>query len=818
MTLRREPISGVSTGFLTTARTLSDLEFEKVKALVAEHATSALGREYLDRLQPTADRSHIETQLNQVEELKQLFDVEVFVMESVEDLHPILEQTDEIGTLAAEDLWKILGTLESTRRMKERIRHLEGDYPQLRKLVGRIKTFPELETALRGAIDEEGQVKDDASARLSRMTNERRTVAGRVQKRLQGMLSSPRYADIIAESVITRRAGRLVIPIKSNARGALDCVIQDSSNSGRTLYVEPAAVVEENNRIRELEVEIRKERLRILRELTASVRVERGAIEATLEAVGWFDSVYARARYAIARNCHRPRLNEAGDVHLIQARHPLLYVEKGEVEVVPIEISFGRDHQGIVLTGPNTGGKTVALKTIGLLTLMVQAGFQIPAATESRIAIFPKVFSDIGDEQSIEQNLSTFSSHMTNIVEILSQVDRDSLVLVDEIGAGTDPQEGVALGMGILQHLLRSGARIAVTTHFSPLKRFSYKHPLLKNASVDFDLNTLSPTYRILEGIPGSSNALIIAERLGLSEGIIVAAKGFLSGGEVKSEDIIRDLQNEQRELERLHRELKVELQEARAARERYEQELERMRAEEERALDDELKHLRTFLKEAQATIEAALARMKEQEAHVENLERIREQHRRLRVVEEELEARQRQLRERQERETAVLDLGDLQEEDRVFVRSVKKVGVVERILDKDRIEVRIDGLRITTRLSDLRWPPPEVHRPQERPERPDYKLVRSSEMVGLELNVREMTISDALREVDRYLDRLLISDIPQAYILHGKGTGTLRRAIRDYLNTHPYVKGYGSAPPNEGGDGVTVVELDETPENLTPE
>ncbi|MFQ6117048.1 MAG: endonuclease MutS2, partial [Candidatus Bipolaricaulia bacterium] len=522
---------------VANGRTLRDLEYKKVKDILKRFASSPLGRGWVDKLTPSDNPAVIAVRQERLAELRRLVEEGRFEPGPLHDLRPVLARAKESTSLPPEDFLPVLETVRSARLLKERLLSLEG-FPRLREIAQGIGVLRELEELISRTIDEQGRVKDGASPRLRALTERRRTVERQIKKTLQRILQSPEYGSMVQDTVIARRGSRLVIPIKASSRYALDWVVQDSSDSGQTLYVEPPSVVEENNELRELEGEIREERLKILKELTALLLAEERRLRKTLRALEMLDGLYAAACYAKEMRCTAPKLNTNGHISLLQARHPLLAQES----VVPIDLELGVGNHGVLITGPNTGGKTVTLKMVGLLTLMAQSGLQVPASPDSELAIFKRVRSDIGSEESIEQSLSTFSSHMRNIIGILREADGETLVLLDELGAGTDPQEGAALGIAILRHLLRTGARMAVTTHFSALKRFAYRDPRLKTCSVEFDVETLSPTYHILEGV-GASNALIVAERLGLDKEIVAEARRAIPEGEVQAEEIIRDLQ-----------------------------------------------------------------------------------------------------------------------------------------------------------------------------------------------------------------------------------------------------------------------------------
>ncbi len=770
-------------------RTLRDLEYEKVKEEIARFASSALGRDWIAALRPSANPAVIKTRLERVEELRRLLEERSLTLGPIHDLQPILLKAHESTTLPPEDFLPIAETLETARRLREELN--KTSYPRLREIASGINVFRELEENIRRTIDDQGEIKETASPRLRELHHRRRALEDKIKQILQEILSSPRYAPMIQDTVVTARGGRLVIPIKASARHELEWVIQDSSDSGQTLYAEPKAVVELNNELRELEGEIRDERIRVLRRLTAGLRAEAKRLQKTLRALALLDGLLAIARYANEMRCSVPRLNEEGRIALLQARHPLL--PKGSV--VPIDISFGARDQGVLITGPNTGGKTVTLKTIGLLTLMIQSGIPVPASPDSELAIFTKVRSDIGTEESIEQNLSTFSSHMRNIIGILQEADERTLVLLDELGAGTDPQEGAALGIAILRYLLRTGARMAVTSHFSALKRFAYQDPRLKTCSVEFDVETLAPTYRILDGV-GASNALIVAERLGLQPEIVAEAKRAIPEGEVKTEEIIRELQRERSLLREERAELERRLQELRQAQHEYERKLRLLEERKETQLRAELRRLERLAREAKRALEEALHHAREAELRRE-LKRVLETEAQLAAAEEELtQPREEDLR-----------LEELAPGQKVYLRSAGRVGMIREIVDENRIEIELGGVKVWAKLSDLGRPPEEALQP-ERPVRPLYDVQIQPE-IKMELSVHGLTVAEALAKVDHYLDKLLLTDIRRAYIIHGKGSGTLRREIRKHLRELPFVKNFYSAPPHEGGDGVTVVELE---------
>ncbi|MCI2429744.1 endonuclease MutS2 [Candidatus Acetothermia bacterium] len=783
---------------LTNEKTLRDLEYGKLKEILQGFAVSPMGRELIAALRPSAEYATITRELDRVEELCSAITEANFVLRSLPDIRPLVQQARESTSLSGEEFLLISEALSQARYTRERLLELHAS-PQLRELGERLEIFRELEENIFRVFDEDGEVRETASPKLRELTSRQRILEERVQRRLQTLIQSGQLSGILQDALITRRSGRLVIPIKSSARHELDAVVHDSSDSGQTLYVEPHSVIGENNQIRELDGEIRDEKLRILRELTSRLQAESRKIEETLRVWAYLDLLYAKAQFALHSRSHRPQLRSDGQTQLIAARHPLLDPQT----VVPIEVKFGEPFQGVVITGPNTGGKTVALKTVGLLTLMAQSGIPIPAAPDSYVTLFAKVFSDIGDEQSIQQNLSTFSAHLKNLIKILQHADAQTLVLIDELGAGTDPTEGAALGIAILESLLQRGAKLLITTHFSAIKHFAYQHPRLKTCSVEFNVETLTPTFKLVEGI-GSSNAFVIAERLGLPKEIILEAQARLAEGQVRVEEIIAKLQQERSELAQERDKISQRLHELEAQKSEYAEKISRWREQKEEALTKELRQIERLLKEARAALEEALHLAKQ----TSDESQLREALKRVQGLSAELAQAGRTLRVDSEVEIP-FRAEELREGLRVQWRDSKRLGTVRQMVSAERIEIELDGgLRLWANLSDLVRPTAAKISEQERRKISIYVDTTTTAAPPLELDLRGLTVSEAIRKIDLYLDKLLLTGLKRGRLLHGKGTGVLRREIRKHLATLPIVKSFDSAPPNQGGDGVTIVEL----------
>jgi len=772
-------------------KTLRDLEFDRVKRLLKGFCSSSLGEEAIDALTPLEDRGAIEQGMAEVGEAISFLEKHGhFSLHGVEDLAPLLRRAEEHAFLAGEEFLLVLRTIDETRRIRAVFTTQEA-FPSLRRFAERLFEAIDLAKRIHRAIDEAGAVRDDASPTLKSLIAKRRTLEQRVEKKLRALID--RNPELISEAVITRRAGRLVVPIKSGAVGAMGFVVHDRSATGQTLYAEPTTLVTENNNLATLDGEIHDERLRILRELTEGFKEKGSSFLHNRAILAHLDSLFARASYAIAHHCSFPRLSRS--LALRNARHPLIDRE----QVVPISLSIGDRTRMAVITGPNTGGKTVTLKTLGLLTLMTQSIIPIPASPDSEIPLVSEVRTDIGDEQSISQNLSTFSAHMKNIVSILEEADAGALVLLDELGAGTDPQEGAALGLAIIEDLLEAEALVAVSTHLTPLKYFAIRHPAVKTASMEFDVETLSPTFRVIEGVPGKSNAFVIARGLGLSEDLVTRAKSFLTQGEIRAEDIIEELERERQTLLKHRTRAEQELAEASNLKRTYAEKVAAFEDAKEETLSTRIRELEAFLRRSQQQVERLLREIKASPT----VEEAKRAYRELADLRGEL--RREEERATREDEGATLSPDEIQVGQLVHVHSLDTDGRIASISPRGKVTIDLEGIRVSTEAADLSLAKRRASKPKSRSYRPAD--LRTGQ-VSLQLNVRGMTVSEALRELEAYLDQLLLADIRRASVLHGKGTGALRDAVRAYLSSCSFVSSCSLAPPREGGDGVTIFEL----------
>lgn len=777
---------------------LQTLELPAVLARLAEFTDFSASRELALELSPT--RYHEIAQRLQAEtaEARQLQSDQGGL--TIGGAHDIRSQADAAArgsVLEPHELLDIQSTLIASRTLARRFDRDDGRYPVLAALAEGLAQDTGLVNAISRVLDDRGQMKDSASKQLARIRQELRSVRERLVKRLERMLADPKTATMLQEPIVTQREGRFVIPLRAEFKGRIKAVVHDQSSSGATLFIEPLSVVDANNELRELELAEREEVRRILAELSAAVGEQRELLVESVEALASLDLAFAKARYAEALGASPPMLHRRdarqARISLQAARHPLLPPET----VVAIDLVLEPEVKALVITGPNTGGKTVTLKTAGLLAVMAQCGLQLPVADGSELMVFDAIYADIGDEQSIEQSLSTFSSHISNIIRILGVADQRSMVLLDELGAGTDPGEGAALARALLSEFVDQAAITLVATHYPELKLYAHHNPGVLNANVEFDLQSLRPTYHLRIGLPGRSNALAIAERLGLGKHIIERARTQLSPDELQADSLLEDIRNQREASEQGQRQAERAAAEAGQLRDELRTRLEGIDDERRQVLDaarvegrveaeqvaQELKQLRGRL----AALGEELDRLEQAESE---LERIAEQL----AAPEQLPPDDGEL------------LGELTVGDRVRLRSIAAEGVVTA-LGPSHAEVQVGSLRVRADLDDLG--PPDAAPDRPTPTRRAIQIKLASEPPPIELNVRGSSVESALEAVERRVDAAYLAGMPMLRVIHGKGTGALRQAIREWLAGNPYVISAESAPTNQGGDGVTVVKLD---------
>jgi len=786
-------------------KSLSTLELPAVLEHLAAHAMSEPGKTLCRELRPAEDLDQVRTLQRETTAARGMMGLKGSPgFRGVQDVAAPLGRADKGGMLNTRELLTVAGVLRAARTVKAYAKE-EGETPSeiaylFRSLVG----DKGLEERITVAIVVEDELSDNASPDLADIRRKIRHAGAKVQETLRKLISSPAHAKILQDALVTQRSGRYVVPVKAEYKNAIEGLIHDTSSSGATFFIEPKGVVEANNEIRELQAKERVEIERILMELSAETAARREDIESDYEILVRLDGIFARAKFSDKLNCSEPTVTERGRGLLLKrARHPLL----DQKTAVPIDLRLGGDFDTLVITGPNTGGKTVSLKTLGLLCLMTQCGLHIPVNDGSVVPIFTQILADIGDEQSIAQSLSTFSAHMTNIVDILEGAGPGSLLLFDELGAGTDPTEGAALAIAIIEHARQAGAMVAATTHYAELKLYATTAPGVVNAACEFDVETLRPTYRLLIGVPGKSNAFAIAARLGLSETVIADAKRRVDKDSVSFEEVITELERERQRMEEERIEADKELLTAREDRARAE----RLRREME---ETRTKAKELAKKEAQALIEEA---RRASDEVFEELKRIRREERKVEDWQEVNDARTGLRKRLNEAESALGERGeDLPEE--AMSRSIRPGDTVELrgIGSKaEVIEVSEDGhLTLQAGIMKINAKPGEV-RLVEGGQKPNFKQVLAQSEAKLrsagikpEIDLRGMLTEEAVAAAESFLDSAGLSNLETVTLIHGKGTGALRQAVHESLKRNKQIKGYRLGRYGEGETGVTIVTL----------
>jgi DNA mismatch repair protein MutS2 len=798
--------------------TLRALEFDAVVEMLAGHTAFTPSRELAEASLPVADARHVTLLQEQTDEAARLLTEQAqATIGGARDVRGPLERGRRGGRLTAQELLDIAETLRATTLFAARLAGWRGRH--LGELRDLLDDAPPLRERIERSIDDAGEILDSASSELAAVRKRMRTSQDRVRERLNSMLRSPDLAGVIGEAIVTVRAGRYVIPIRAEAKGRVKGIVHDQSASGATLFVEPLSVVELNNTWTQAALDEEREVERILDELSRTVEERAEALRASLDALARADLWMARARLAAALDAVRPAVADDA-LELLSARHPLL----GQ-GAVPIDLRLGErfGYRAMVITGPNTGGKTVSLKTLGLLALMHQCGLRVPAADGARIPIFSRVMADIGDEQSIAQSLSTFSSHLVNVVRFVDAAARDTLVLLDEVGAGTDPTEGSALAMAIVERLLEAGSYVAATTHYAELKTFGTEHPNVTNASVEFDVATLRPTYRLSTGLPGKSQAFAIAERLGLPASVLEDARARLSAEHLSMEETLASIQ-------RAEAARGEELDQARAERAAATQERERARSGVSRARREAgeiLADARKAADEMLARAERDVGELRREINRLTNVTRGRVGRGAAAAGMDELARRAAASREAVERLAAERSGGaestgqDAEAEDAAAATPEPRVGLwgrsktlgsVGRILERSgrtgRITLETSGARVVVPADDVEVVPEPVSGPAPRDRAAEELRRRAAARVSPRLDLRGERVEAALEQLDAYLDEALLAGLDSVAVVHGAGTGALRRAIRERLAEHPRVREVRSGRRDEGGDGTTVAEL----------
>lgn len=804
------------------SKTLSVLEYPKILDRLKTFCDFSASMELALALEPTDSYDLALARLAETTEARKLLSVQDIGIGGAHDIRPATDLAARGGVLDTQQLLDVKSTLISCRELKKSLERKTDEYPRLSLIASGLPEAHGIVDAITRIISDRGEVLDSASPKLGTLRREIKIAHDRLMSRLQRYLTES--GSKLQEPIITQRDGRYVIPLRAEFKGQIKAIVHDQSSSGATLFVEPLPVVELNNQVRELELQARDEERRILAELSSQIGEYREELNYGVENLAMLDLILAKAKYAEELKASEPVLSNQlsasskqssvvsgqSSIKLIHARHPLL----DQQTVVPVDIDPKPGTRAIVITGPNTGGKTVSLKTVGLLALMAQSGLHIPAQSGSELPCFHSVYADIGDEQSIEQSLSTFSGHITNIIRILKQIDRRSLVIFDELGAGTDPQEGAALARAILTFLLETGCTTLVATHYPELKTFAHSTEGVVNASLEFDIKTLRPTYHLTIGLPGRSNALLIAQRLGLPQPIIESAKGEINPDDLRADKLLDDIRKERNRTAR-------ERQKLEKARDRLEAQTQELEKRLEKIEDER----REVVAKARAEAELEVAILKKNiEALKSQLRKARQPLQALKEIEEKVEKIEEKVEAPVERRQTTdgrpssivnrpLSLGE-----RVFVGTLNAEGVITALGESDA-EVQIGSLRVRARLADLQRKASEaavsgqssVVSEKTTDNGPQTIVSRPSSMVsspGIELNLRGKLVEEGLEELDRYLEKAYSSGLLFVRIIHGKGTGKLREAVRNALKSSPYVASFEEPKDSEGGAGVTVAKM----------
>ena len=772
------------------------LEFNKIKQTVDSLCACSLGQKRVEYLSPSIDEKQVEYSLNQSDEaLKIILALGEAPLGGVTDITEAIKRAKISAMLSAQELLGISRLLYAVSQLKtfsERLNEIKVDAPIFSSQVNSLVSLNSLQTAINDCIDETGYILDSASSELRNIRRSIQSTEARIKEKLNHVVSERR--NKLTDGIVTIRNERYVVPVRAEAKNTFGGTVHDQSSSGNTYFIEPKEVVDLNNKLQEYHVEERREIERILRALTEEVKKFVDALAVNVEVLGEIDFMFAKGKYARLINGTRPKMNTKGIIRLVAARHPLI----DQKVVVPNDIELGDEYTTIVITGPNTGGKTVTLKTVGLLTLMAQAGLLIPAHETSQLAIFDHVFADIGDEQSIEQSLSTFSSHMTNIVRIMERLTVNSLILFDEVGAGTDPKEGASLAISILDYVKVRGARTIATSHYPELKAYAYENDDVINASVEFNIETLSPTYRLLVGVPGRSNAFEISKRLGLKEAILTTARAYVETERTEMTDLITKLHQLQR-FTANYPLLQKQNQEVEEMRLDYERKIAKFEAERERVLEEIKKEAFENIRQAKEEAEQIVADLRQAKKMADLSIKDHELTEKLTSLKKS-EAKQAEQFKRKARNKAPLKAGD-----EVMVLSLNRQGeLIEKTKNGDWM-VQLGMMKVNIKEEDLEY----LRQSVKKKDSGKGKMIhKRNTNVGIQLDLRGERYEDAMLRLDKYMDEVLLAGYQTVTIIHGHGTGALRQGVHKYLKKNKHVASFRFGGAGEGGTGATVVEL----------
>ncbi|NVY97119.1 endonuclease MutS2 [Lactobacillus sp. DCY120] len=778
---------------------LETLEYSKIKTALAQFLITAPGAQQLTALKPSTRQDQVQRWLDETADGMELDRLgQSLPVMIIPDIMGELKRLGMQANLNGTELYHLSLVLQSTNQMRDFFTELSTTGIHLRRLNyfnQRLVTLPTLNERLQQSVDQSGQLLDTASEQLKQIRQTLRLDQQHVRERMESYLRG-RNAKYLTETLITVRDNRLVLPVKAEARHHFGGVVHDQSASGQTVYVEPQGVLELNNSIQTHQAQEKQITERLLAELSDLLRPYQTELQEDCWLLGHFDFVNAKTRYALQLQATEPQLNTQNQVRLLKARHPLIQAD----QVVANTIELGFNYRNIIITGPNTGGKTITLKTVGLLELMAQSGLFLPVAETSQVAVFTDIFADIGDEQSIEQNLSTFSSHMDKIIAIMGNLKATSLVLLDELGAGTDPQEGAALAMALIEQISQSNCDLMVTTHYPELKIFAYNYPQTINASMEFDLQSLQPTYRFLLGIPGSSNAFDIAERLGMNSQVVQRARNLQEGTSQDLNVMIQDLEAQRKNYEQQYQQYQSQNQTLAVQREQLTIQQEQLNQQQEQILDQAKAQANQLLKKTQTeatTIIEQLRHWQQGQAAVKDDQLIKAQTT-LKNLHQQRQLQQNKVLRREKRKQQ-LRVGDT-----VHVDAYDQEGTIVGRDKKGQFEVQLGILKMRLDPQQLTKVKSTAPEPQQR----SVSRQRAQSRIPLQLDLRGERYEAAMAELDRYLDSALLAGYDQVTIIHGFGTGVIRKGVQKYLRQNHHVRRFSYAPASAGGQGATIVEL----------
>lgn len=780
-------------------KVLKTLEFYKIINMLSDRSQSIIGKKVIKNSEVSTDMIEVQRLLDETDEAYRFIIKHrlpgISNIQDLEEDFKLLEIGQFFSPRKLLEVWKLLST---SRFLKNIISYDESlEFKNIFELLNSLNTAIQLERDLEISIISEDEISDDASSDLKRIRRMIKSKNDLIRDRLNQLIST---SDKLMDNLYTLRDGRYVVPVRSEFKNSFKGIVHDQSASGQTVFIEPMFVVDLNNDLKKLEIDEEKEIERILMEFSKRVLEILPELISNLNVIANIDFIFSRGKLAYDVEAIKPIINNNGIISLKSARHPLIDKDK----VVPIDISLGNSFNTLVITGPNTGGKTVTLKTVGILTLMTQYGLMIPCADNSEVAVFDELFADIGDEQSIEQSLSTFSSHMKNIIEIINNAKENSLILFDELGSGTDPEEGSGLSISILNYFLEKNIRTIATTHYSQLKMYAMTTENVQNAAMEFDVEKLEPTYKLIIGISGKSNAFEISKKLGLDESFIVNAKKFISNNELSFDKLVSNVDNRRKEYEELIIEQRKILSFNKKIKEEYEEKLEKFNKQKEKKIKKLDEYIENSIYETEKFCRETIN-------HI-NKARSKEQSTKLKKISEEILKKIDKINHskiiKKENESNILN-EPLMLGEEVKVLSLNENGYVQTLPDKNgNLQVKIGILKVNANISDIIRIEKIVDHSKDKISYSKSNFIKSDKMFNNKIDVRGYNTEDAIYEIDKFLDDSFIANLNEVTIVHGKGTGVLRKNISDFLRKHKLVKSFSFGKFNEGGDGATVVKL----------